>query len=397
VVELLAEVRFLISERASRLPPFYVMEILEKAHAMELEGADIVHMEVGEPDFDTPEPVKEAASRALKDGMTQYTHSLGIPRLRSAIAAHYGERYGVEVSPDNILVTNGTSPAMVLIFAALLNPAEELILSNPCYACYPNILEFVGGVPRYVDVFEEDGFKYHPAEIARSLGGAVKGVMVNSPSNPTGIVLSGEDMAELVEAIAGRAFIISDEIYHGLVYEGREHSILEYTDRAFVLNGFSKLYAMTGWRLGYIISPPDFLRALQKMQQNIHICANSFVQWAAVAALEETAEYTAEMTRLYDERRRFMLPRVREIGFGVTVDPTGAFYIFANAKGFTDDVYHFCLEVLADARVAITPGIDFGSRGEGYVRFSYANSLANLSEGADRLQRYLEERGENVR
>jgi len=386
----------LISERSSRLPPFYVMEILEKAHAMELEGADVIHMEVGEPDFDTPEPVKEAACTALRKGMTRYTHSLGISQLREAIAAHYGRRYGVEVSTDNILVTNGTSPAMVLIFGALLNPGEELILSNPCYACYPNILEFVAGVPRYVDVYEEDGFKYRPSDIAQKLGYGAKGVMVNSPSNPTGIVLSEQDMTELVEAVGERAFIISDEIYHGLVYEGQERSILEFTDKAFVLNGFSKLYAMTGWRLGYIISPPEFIRPLQKIQQNIHICANSFVQWAAVAALEETAEYTAEMVRTYDERRRFLLRRVREMGFGVTVDPTGAFYIFANAKKFTDDAYHFCLDVLENAGVAITPGIDFGSGGEGYVRFSYTNSLENLAEGASRLESYLKERGKSA-
>ena len=386
----------MISERSSRLPPFYVMEILEKARAMELEGADVIHMEVGEPDFDTPEPVKEAACTALRKGMTRYTHSLGISQLREAIAAHYGRRYGVEVSTDNILVTNGTSPAMVLIFGALLNPGEELILSNPCYACYPNILEFMAGVPRYVDVYEEDGFKYRPSDIAQKLGYGAKGVMVNSPSNPTGIVLSEQDMTELVEAVGERAFIISDEIYHGLVYEGQERSILEFTDKAFVLNGFSKLYAMTGWRLGYIISPPEFIRPLQKIQQNIHICANSFVQWAAVAALEETAEYTAEMVRTYDERRRFLLRRVREMGFGVTVDPTGAFYIFANAKKFTDDAYHFCLDVLENAGVAITPGIDFGSGGEGYVRFSYTNSLENLAEGASRLESYLKERGESA-
>jgi len=386
----------LISERSSRLPPFYVMEILEKARAMELEGADVIHMEVGEPDFDTPEPVKEAACTALRKGMTRYTHSLGISQLREAIAAHYGRRYGVEVSTDNILVTNGTSPAMVLIFGALLNPGEELILSNPCYACYPNILEFMAGVPRYVDVYEEDGFKYRPSDIAQKLGYGAKGVMVNSPSNPTGIVLSEQDMTELVEAVGERAFIISDEIYHGLVYEGQERSILEFTDKAFVLNGFSKLYAMTGWRLGYIISPPEFIRPLQKIQQNIHICANSFVQWAAVAALEETAEYTAEMVRTYDERRRFLLRRVREMGFGVTVDPTGAFYIFANAKKFTDDAYHFCLDVLENAGVAITPGIDFGSGGEGYVRFSYTNSLENLAEGASRLESYLKERGKSA-
>lgn len=386
----------MISERSSRLPPFYVMEILEKARAMELEGADVIHMEVGEPDFDTPEPVKEAACTALRKGMTRYTHSLGISQLREAIAAHYGRRYGVEVSTDNILVTNGTSPAMVLIFGALLNPGEELILSNPCYACYPNILEFMAGVPRYVDVYEEDGFKYRPSDIAQKLGYGAKGVMVNSPSNPTGIVLSEQDMTELVEAVGERAFIISDEIYHGLVYEGQERSILEFTDKAFVLNGFSKLYAMTGWRLGYIISPPEFIRPLQKIQQNIHICANSFVQWAAVAALEETAEYTAEMVRTYDERRRFLLRRVREMGFGVTVDPTGAFYIFANAKKFTDDAYHFCLDVLENAGVAITPGIDFGSGGEGYVRFSYTNSLENLAEGASRLESYLKERGKSA-
>ncbi len=386
----------MISERSSRLPPFYVMEILEKARAMELEGADVIHMEVGEPDFDTPEPVKEAACTALRKGMTRYTHSLGISQLREAIAAHYGRRYGVEVSTDNILVTNGTSPAMVLIFGALLNPGEELILSNPCYACYPNILEFMAGVPRYVDVYEEDGFKYRPSDIAQKLGYGAKGVMVNSPSNPTGIVLSEQDMTELVEAVGERAFIISDEIYHGLVYEGQERSILEFTDKAFVLNGFSKLYAMTGWRLGYIISPPEFIRPLQKIQQNIHICANSFVQWAAVAALEETAEYTAEMVRTYDERRRFLLRRVREMGFGVTVDPTGAFYIFANAKKFTDDAYHFCLDVLEKAGVAITPGIDFGSGGEGYVRFSYTNSLENLAEGASRLESYLKERGKSA-
>lgn len=382
----------MISERSSRLPPFYVMEIMEKAHELELEGADVVHMEVGEPDFETPEPVKAAARRALEEGMTRYTGSLGVPALRQAIADHYEERYGVSVSPGNILVTNGTSPAMMLIFAALLNPGEELLLSDPCYACYPNILELVGGVPRYIKVFEEDGFKLRPDEVAAGVSDGARGVMINSPSNPTGIVLSGRDLEGLVEAVGGRAFLISDEIYHGLVYEGRERSVLEFTDRAFVLNGFSKLYAMTGWRMGYVISPPEFVRPLQKIQQNIHICANSFVQWAAVAALRETGEQTARMVRLYDERRRFLLERVKRMGFGVAVEPTGAFYIFANAKRFTDDVYAFCLEVLEKARVAITPGIDFGPGGEGYVRFSYANSIENLAEGADRLERYLKER-----
>ena len=382
----------MISERSSSLPPFYVMEVLEKAHELERSGRDVVHLEIGEPDFDTPEPVKEAVWRALSEGKTQYTHSLGVPQLREAIAGHYNERYGVEVSPDNVVVTSGTSPAMLLVFSALLNPGEEIILSDPCYACYPNILEFVGGVPRYVEVYEEDGFKYRPERIKEQLSPRVKGVMVNSPSNPTGIVLSAADMEEFTEAV-GSAFIISDEIYHGLVYEGQEHSILEFTDKCFVLNGFSKLYAMTGWRLGYIISPPEFVRPLQKIQQNLLICANSFVQWAGISALTETGPHVKQMVETYEKRRQYILKRIKELGFGVSTDPTGAFYVFANAKRFTCEAYAFCLEVLENAGVALTPGIDFGSGGEGYVRFSYANSLSNIREGMGRLEEFLKERG----
>lgn len=383
----------MISDRSSRLPPFYVMEILEKAHELEARGADVIHLEIGEPDFDTPGPVKEAACRALREGKTQYTHSLGIPGLRQAISEYYLDRYGVTVSPDNIIVTSGTSPAMVLVFSALLNPGEEMILSNPCYACYPNILEFVGGVPRYVEVFEEDGFKYRHDRIRACLQPGVKGVLVNSPGNPTGIVLSDEDTRDLVEAVGENAYIISDEIYHGLVYEGRERSVLEYTDRCFVLNGFSKLYAMTGWRLGYVICPPGFTRALQKIQQNILICANAFVQWAGIAALREAGPDVAAMVETYAARRKVLLQRVRDMGFGVAVKPTGAFYIFANASAYTTDSYSFCLEILEKTHVAITPGIDFGSGGEGFVRFSYANSLENIEEGAGRIAEYLEQRG----
>jgi (5-formylfuran-3-yl)methyl phosphate transaminase len=383
----------LISDRSSRLPPFYVMEILEKAHELEAEGRDVIHLEIGEPDFDTPEPVREAVLDALERGLTRYTHSLGMIELRRAIAAYYGRRYGVSVSPDNIVVTSGTSPAMLLIFSALLNPADGIILSNPCYACYPNILEFVGGKPRWVEIHEEDGFKYRHDDIVARLDPSVKGVLVNSPSNPTGIVLSGSDMEDLVEAVGDRAYIISDEIYHGLVYEGRERSALEFTDRCFVLNGFSKLHAMTGWRLGYVICPPGFTRAVQKIQQNLLICANSFVQWAGIAALEETSGFIREMVETYDRRRKYLLLRLREMGFGISVDPTGAFYVFANASRFTEDVYRFCLEVLEETAVAITPGIDFGSGGAGYVRFSYANSLANIKEGCRRLEAYLLKRG----
>ncbi|MHB8895368.1 MAG: pyridoxal phosphate-dependent aminotransferase [Candidatus Geothermincolia bacterium] len=387
----------MISERSSRLPPFYAMEILEKSHELEAQGAHIIHLEVGEPDFDTPRAVADAACEAIASGMTHYTHSLGIPLLRQAIAHHYGEKYGVTVSADNVIVTSGTSPAMMMVFSALLDPGDEIIVSNPCYACYPKIVEFIGGVARFVDVREEDGFNFRPEEIEPALSDKVKAVVINSPSNPTGIVMTSDEIRATVEAVGDRPYVISDEIYHGLVYEGREHTVLEYTDRAFVLNGFSKLYAMTGWRLGYVISPPEFVRPLQKIQQNLLICANSFVQWAGIAALEETGPETAEMLKTYDERRRFMLKRLREMGFVIKVEPTGAFYIFANAKHLTDDVYAFCLEVLANAHVAVTPGIDFGTGGEGYVRFTYANSLDNIREGMARLEQYLRKREESCK
>lgn len=384
-------VPYLISSRASSLPPFYVMEILERANAIEKEGFRVIHMEVGEPDFDTPVPIQLAAIEAMKRGATRYTSSLGIPELREAIAEWYRDRYNVTVSPDCILITNGTSPALHQLFGALLDPGDELILSNPCYACYPNMVEFVGGVPRYIDVTEDDGFKFNPGAVGGMITDRVKGVMVNSPCNPTGIVLSNEDLSSLVDATDERAWLVSDEIYHGLVYGEREHSVLEFTDKAFVLNGFSKLFAMTGWRLGYIISPPEFVRPLQKVQQNLSICANGFVQHAGIAALRETDDYVRAMVTVYDERRRFLLGRVREMGFTVKVEPTGAFYIFANASRFTDDCHRFCLDVLEDAHVGITPGIDFGSGGEGFVRFSYANSIENIAEGCDRLERYLAE------
>jgi len=382
----------MIAGRGKRIPPFMVMEVLERAQKMEREGRDIVHMEVGEPDFDTPRCIKEAAYRAMLEGKTRYTHSQGVRELREAISAHYYRKYHVEVDPDRIIVTSGSSPAMLLLFAALLDPGDEVILSNPCYACYPNIVEFVDGRPVEVPVFEEDGFQYRPREIEKRLSARTRAIIINSPSNPTGNLLEPEVMEDIAALAGDKVFVVSDEIYHGLVYEGREHSILEFTDRAFVINGFSKLYAMTGWRLGYLIAPPEFIRPVQKMMQNLFISANDFVQWAGIAALTEAAEDVEAMVRTYDQRRRFLLPRLREIGLGVTVEPQGAFYVLANARRYTSDSYSLAMELLENTGVAVTPGIDFGSGGEGYLRFSYANRLERLEEGMRRLEEYLARR-----
>ena len=381
----------MIACRALEIPPFIVMDVLERAAAMERDGVDVVHLEVGEPDFDTPACVLDAGLRAMRSGRTHYTHSLGIHELREAICEHYGSRYGVEVTPDRVVVTAGTSPGLFLAFAALLEPGDEVILSNPHYACYPHFVRFLQGQPVFVNVEEPDGFQYRPERIREVLGPRTKGILVNSPSNPTGNLLDAHRMATIADL---GVMVISDEIYHGLVYEGREHSILEFTDRAIVLNGFSKKYAMTGWRLGYLILPPEFVRPIQKIHQNFFISANDFVQWAGIAALTEAHEDVERMRRIYDERRRFMIRRLRELGFGISVEPTGAFYVLANAKKFSQDSYGFAFDILEKAHVGVAPGIDFGTHAEGYLRFSYATSLERIQEGMDRLERYLRERFE---
>jgi aspartate/methionine/tyrosine aminotransferase len=376
----------MIAQRAQEIAPFIVMDVLERAHAMERAGTHVIHLEVGEPDFDTPPCVKEAACQAMEQGHTHYTHSLGNVDLREAICRHYFERYGVAVYPDQVVITSGTSPAMFLLFAALLEAGDQVIVSDPRYACYSNFIKFLQAVPVTVPVYEEDGFQYRPEAIQDKITARTKAIMINSPSNPTGNLLSESRMRAIAEFAP---YIISDEIYHGLVYEGKEHSILEFTDHAFVLNGFSKLYAMTGFRLGYLIAPQPFIRPIQKIQQNFFICASSIAQIAGIAALEKAGEDVARMRAIYDERRQFIVKRLRELGFGITVEPTGAFYVFANAKHISNDSYRLAFDILEKAHVGVTPGIDFGDNGEGYLRFSYANSIEAIAEGLNRIERYL--------
>lgn len=376
----------MISKRCSVLKPFYVMEILERAKELEKQGREIIHLEIGEPDFDTPECVKKAAAKAMDQGKTHYTQSLGIPELRQAISKHYHATYQVKVDPDQVIVTSGTSPAMFMLFAALLEQGDEVIISDPHYACYPGFICFSGGVPVRIPVIENNGFELSPQEVKKKITDKTRAVFINSPSNPTGTLTS----ADTLKKLAGLGpYIISDEIYHGLVYEGQEHSILEFTDKAFVLNGFSKLYAMTGWRLGYIIAPRPFVRTLQIVHQNFFISANSVAQWAGIAALEEAGQDVDRMKNTYNQRRTYMIRKLRDIGFGITVEPTGAFYILANASFLSENSYELAFDILEKAGVGVAPGIDFGQGAEGYLRFSYANSLENIKTGMDRLEKYV--------
>jgi aspartate/methionine/tyrosine aminotransferase len=373
------------------MTPFIVMDVLEKAHEMERQGIHVIHLEVGEPDFDTPQCIKDAACKALDNGHTHYTHSLGMIELRQAISEHYLKTYGVSVDSDQIVISSGTSPAMFVMFSAFLEKGDQVIVSDPHYACYPNFIKFVQGEPVFIPVYEEDGFQYRPEAIEKKITRRTKGIFINSPSNPTGNLLS-KDRMEAIAALSlqpDSPYIISDEIYHGLVYEGKEHSILEFTEKAFVLNGFSKLYAMTGLRLGYMIAPKHFIRPIQKLQQNFFISANAMVQVAGIAALKQAGEDILRMKRIYNERRQFMIRRLKDMGLGITVEPTGAFYVFANAKHISGDSYKLAFDILEKAHVGVAPGIDFGKNGEGYLRFSYATSMENIARGMDRLENYF--------
>jgi aspartate/methionine/tyrosine aminotransferase len=383
-----------VSRRAHLIRPFIVMDIQARAKELETSGRDIVHLEIGDPDFPTPAVITRAAEAAMEAGDTGYTQSLGLPDLRDAISSHMAATYGVRVDRDAIIVTQGTSPAMLLLFGALLDPGDEVVMPDPCYPAYPNYVAFLGGVPVRVRVRAEDGFRFRADDVERAITPRTKAIMVNSPSNPTGGVLDAADL-EALAAIAERhgVWLASDEIYHGIQFEGVSRSVLEFTDRAFVLNGFSKAYAMTGWRLGYLIAPKEFVRPAEKIQQNFFLCANHFVQVAGTTALVHAQGDVARMRDVYDERRRFLVPALRRIGLEVATEPLGAFYVFADARAWGGDSVALAGRLLEEAGVAVAPGVDFGPGGEGFCRFSYATSLDRLEEGVARLGRWAAERG----
>lgn len=378
------------ARRAELLKPFIAMDVMERAHEIESGGADVIHLEIGEPDFDTPACVVEAAVEALRQGKTHYTDSLGIPPLREAVAADMLARTGLNLDPGRVVITSGSSPAMLLLFAMLLEPGDEVILSDPHYACYPNFVSFFDAIPITVPVRSEEGFLLDPDAVRRKITPRTRAILINSPANPTGAVLPAERMAAL--AVLGPP-IISDEVYHGLVYEGEERSALEFSDNAYILNGFSKRYAMTGWRLGYVIVPTGSVRTIQKLQQNFFISANSFVQWAGVTALREAGPDLETMRATYAMRRPLLVEGLRALGFGIPVPPTGAFYVFANAQHLDRDSRRLGFDLLERAKVGVTPGVDFGSGGEGFLRFSYAAAEGKIREALVRLERYLRERG----
>lgn len=378
-----------VTERVDKITPFYVMELLEKAKAMEAQGEDIVHMEVGEPDFATPQSIKAEAFRAIEENHTFYTHSLGLPELRLKIAQYYLKRDNLNVDPERIIITNGTSGALLLLCGALLDRHKHLAISDPGYPCYKNFGHFVDAQVSTIPVSEETRFEVTPQHLER-MERVPDVLLLSSPSNPTGIIYREETLLHLHDFLVSRGgILIIDEIYTGLSYIDKPKTSLAIADDIIVVNGFSKIYAMTGWRLGWMIIPHDLIRPIQKLAQNIFISPPSISQYAAIRAFDvnDEVEY---MCSTYLQRRDFLLPRLKELGFRIPIDPEGAFYIYAGIEKWGLDSMEFVMKALEEAKVALTPGYDFGSfRAGSHIRFSYANSLEKLYEGCLRLDRWL--------
>jgi aspartate/methionine/tyrosine aminotransferase len=375
------------SLRARSIDPFLAMEVMERAFELERAGARVIHLEIGEPEFPAPAAAVEAARSALATEPARYTDSRGTLELREAIARDQTRRSGVAVSPERVLVTSGTSPALLLVFTYLLDPGDEVVLGTPHYACYPNLIRAAGGVPVFVPTRAEDGYPLRAADVRRALTPRTRAIVVASPANPTGAIQSRADL-EALHALG--VPLVSDEIYDGLVYDGaRITPALSLGDDVFVLDGFSKRYAMTGFRLGYVIAPPGATRALQSLAQNLFISVASFAQRAGVAALAHGEATTAAMREAYGARRGLLIAGLERLGFTVPITPRGAFYVFADARRFGTDSRKLASQILERAHVAVTPGVDFGEAGEGFLRFSCTAPDAQIDESLARIARVL--------
>ncbi len=361
--------------------PFYVMKVLERAKEIERSGEKVIHLEIGEPDLPVPQKVKEEAKKAIDTYEMRYTESVGIFPLREAIAGYYEREYGVRVKPEQVIVTPGSSPGLLALLKVLGEILGEISYTDPGYPCYKNMLKFLNLKGKAVNVYPETDFKVKPENVETPV------LMVNSPSNPTGTIYSKEELRELSE----KTFLVSDEIYHGLTYSGRAPSVLEVTRNAAVVNGFSKFFLMTGWRLGWLVVPEELVPDLTAILQNIVISPPTVSQIAAVKCFDkEVLEELRRNVEVFRKRRDLLLKGLKEIGFKIPAEPQGAFYIYADASNFTDNSYEFAFEVLERAKVAITPGRDFGYNGtERFVRFSFCTELSKIEEGLERLRKYL--------
>jgi aspartate/methionine/tyrosine aminotransferase len=382
-----------IAERMAAIEPFHVMALLARARNLEAQGCDIVHMEIGEPDFDTPDPIVQAGVEALKAGKHHYTPATGLPELRVAISDYYKRHYNVQVDPGRIVITPGSSGALQLLMAALVNPGEQVLMADPGYPCNRNFVRLVEGESVLIPVTATDGYRLDAAQLQHHWSERSRAALVASPANPTGTLIPRDEMQALAEFTASHGgHLLVDEIYQGLTYGVEETTALSVSDQLFVINSFSKFFGMTGWRVGWLVAPEGYVEALDRLAQNIFLAAPTPSQYAALAAFSpETMEILEQRRQTFQQRRDFLLPALRQLGFGIPAAPEGAFYLYADCSRFTYAIYSFCMQLLEEAGVAITPGKDFGiNQPQTHVRFAYTTSIERLEEGVERLRRYLE-------
>jgi aspartate/methionine/tyrosine aminotransferase len=386
------ESRARLAARVAEIAPFHVMEVQTAARVLEAAGRTVIHMEIGEPDFPTPAPVLAEAQRAIAQGGIYYTSALGLPELREAIASHYADHYGVAVDAERVIVTAGSSAALLLVSALLVNRDDRILLADPGYPCTRHFIRILEGEPIGIPVGPASNYQLTAELIEQNWSPPTRGVLVASPSNPTGTSIPRDEMQRVVATIAqlGGQLIV-DEIYLGLTYDHAPRSALELADDAFVISSFSKYFNMTGWRLGWIVAPKHHVRDLEKLAQNLYISPPTPSQRAALACFRpDTLAILEERRQAFRTRRDLLVPALRELGFGIPVTPDGGFFIYADCSRFCADSERFCRDVLEGAGVAITPGIDFGRhRANAHVRFAYTIGQAKIEEGIARLARFL--------
>jgi aspartate/methionine/tyrosine aminotransferase len=378
--------------RMGGIAPFHVMELMARARALEAQGRDIIHMEVGEPDFPTPQPIIDAAQGFIAGGQVFYTHSLGLPQLREAIAAFYNTRYGVTVDPARIVVTAGASGALMLALAALISPGDEWLLSDPGYPCNRHFVRLLEGVPRSIDVDAHSGFQPTVEKVVAGWTAQTRGLLVASPNNPTGTLIDPAQLAKLWQAVQARSgSLIVDEIYHGLTYGIDASTALALSDDIIVINSFSKYFGMTGWRLGWLVVPPHLVRNVEKLAQNLYIAPSTPAQHAALAAFApETIAILEGRRHEFDSRRKLLLAGLRKLGFRIDTEPQGAFYIYANIGDLEKDSQVLAGKLIEEAGVAATPGLDFGMNAPArHMRFAYTVAADKLAAGVERMERYF--------
>ena len=381
-----------IASRMADIEPFHVMEILARARQLEAAGKPVIHMEIGEPDFATPQPIIDAGMAALAVADMHYTPAAGIPRLREAIAGFYETRYGVSVDAARIIVTPGASGALLLALGVLVSPGDEVVLADPGYPCNRHLVRLFEGRAVNVPVGPLTDYQLNAESIEAHWGERTIAALISTPANPTGTLVRAAEMAAIarvVEATAGQ--LIVDEIYHGLTYGEDAATALAVAPNALIVNSFSKYFQMTGWRLGWLVAPEPYAREASKLAQNIFLAPSTPAQHAAMAAFQpETIAILEERRREFEARRNFLLPALRQLGFKIPVTPSGAFYLYADCWAFSQDSFSFAKDLLERQYVAITPGVDFGAHAaERHVRFAYTTSIAKLAEAVERIGRFV--------